>query len=191
MFYAVNTPLFTIIAASVVKKMKPDLLIEYLYRHTQIPIMIICSDKKADIIVNSIHNGAVHYMYTPVDEELLAAHVNLYLRRYIEPETEETPHQIVVGNLKLWLTRRQVFVEDKQIKLTAKQYDILLYLVENHGRVLSYEKIYENNWDEPYLGLEDDKKVVFHIHKIQQKLQDPSLIENERNFGYCFRGIPE
>ena len=83
--------------------------------------------------------------------------------------------------------RRLVYCNDKEIHLTTKEIDILCMLVENRGRVMTYEQIYQNVWDGFPSG-EIKSTIGYHIRNLRKKLCSPFsiAIRNIREVGYCF-----
>ena len=99
-------------------------------------------------------------MEKPFTIEILAAQIEALLRRYTEPNhiTYKDGEIICYGNPLLDMGRREVFIDDQAIMLPYKEYKILLYMLKNRWRTLTFEQIYEAIWKETYL---DDKSVRF------------------------------
>ena len=83
--------------------------------------------------------------------------------------------------------RRLVYCNNKEIHLTKKEFDIFCMLVENRGRVMTYEQIYQNVWDGFPSG-EIKSTIGYHIRNLRKKLSAPfsAAIHNIREVGYCF-----
>ena len=91
--------------------------------------------------------------------------------------------------LEIYPDRRKIFRNRREIDLTAKEYDLLCLLVENRGRVLTYEQIYEQVWHEDGLGNESNA-VGCHVRNLREKLyaaapDSPFSIRCIREVGYC------
>ena len=105
----------------------------------------------------------------------LLARVNSQLRRYgrfmerLGKQEKEEAHVHVVGGLELNEETVEVFVDGEPVKLTPIEYNILLLLVKNQGRVFSIEQIYESIWNEEALGA--DNTVAVHIRHIREKIE--------------------
>lgn len=93
------------------------------------------------------------------------------------------------SELEICHESRKVFLAKKEIKLTAKEYNLLYLLAMNKGYVLTYRQIYERIWKEPSLGNEVNA-IRCHMHNLQKKLKEPSgqlpfTIRCVREVGYC------
>lgn len=95
---------------------------------------------------------------------------------------------IQIGGLKIDLYKRSVTVENREVILTNREFDILYLLAKNPGRVFSKEQIYDIVWQEPYSG--DYNIVMSHIHHIREKIEDnpgkPLYIQTVWGIGYRF-----
>lgn len=92
--------------------------------------------------------------------------------------------------LEIHPDRRKIYRDRREINLTAKEYDLLCFLVANKGRVLTYEQIYQKVWGEEPLGNENNA-VGCHIRNLREKLYEaspnaPFSIRCVREVGYCF-----
>ena len=92
--------------------------------------------------------------------------------------------------LEIYPNRRKVFRDRQEIRLTAKEYDILLLLAANKGHVLTYSQIYEKVWGDFSSGNESNC-IDFHICNLREKLFEaapnaPFNIRSVREVGYCF-----
>lgn len=92
-------------------------------------------------------------------------------------------------NFEIYLSKRKVFSNQQEVSLTKTEYEILLYLVQNANRVLTYSQIYEKVWREPDYG-EAQKLVSHHVQAIRRKLnlgkETGAYLRCVRNVGYCF-----
>lgn len=95
---------------------------------------------------------------------------------------------IQIGELKIDLQKRCVTVENREVILTNREFDILYLLAKNPGRVFSKEQIYDIVWQEPYSG--DYNIVMSHIRHIREKIEDnpgkPLYIQTVWGIGYRF-----
>lgn len=95
---------------------------------------------------------------------------------------------IRLGNLEMNLISREVWVEEKKIALTSREFDILLFLVRNPGRVFSHSEIYETVWGKRYIH--DSANITSHIGHIRKKIQcnsnDSRYIQTVHGVGYKF-----
>jgi len=103
-------------------------------------------------------------------------------------EQQNGPGRIVLGDLILDKASHQVIVEDRDITLTATEFDILLLLISHPGRVFSAEEIFRRVWKERYYS--SNNTVMVHIRKIREKIEDdpdnPNRIKTVWGVGYKF-----
>ena len=138
------------------------------------PIIMI-SAKSEDIDkIHGLTAGADDYITKPFNPLELIARVKSQLRRYQKYNTEVNNLNtfIQIGELKIDTDTRQVWVGEREIRLTPKEFDILELLARNKGIVLSIRKIYENVWKEEFFR--SDNTVTVHITKLREKIEaDP------------------
>lgn len=100
----------------------------------------------------------------------------------------QEPENIQIGKLKIDPCERSVVIENKEVILTNREFEILYLLARNPGRVFSKEQIYDIIWQEPYSG--DYNIVMSHIHNIREKIEDnpnePTYIQTVWGVGYRF-----
>lgn len=104
-------------------------------------------------------------------------------------ELEKEP-MLYFSNLEIYPSRRKIFLNRLEIKLTVKEYEILLLLAANQGHVLTYSQIYETVWGDLATGSERNC-IGFHICNLREKLYQaapnaPFTIRSVREVGYCF-----
>ena len=131
------------------------------------PIIMI-SAKSEDIDkIHGLTAGADDYITKPFNPLELIARVKSQLRRYQKYNTEANNVNtfIEIGELKIDTDTRQVWVGEREIRLTPKEFDILELLARNKGIVLSIRKIYENVWKEEFFR--SDNTVTVHITKLR------------------------
>ena len=157
-------------------------------RHTYPIIMLTAKDGETDKI-NGLTLGADDYMTKPFRPLELVARVKSQLRRYtklgnLPADDEENVYQ--VGGLLVNDDLKEVSVEGEPVKLTPIEYNILLLLVKNPGKVFSIEQIYESIWNEEAIGA--DNTVAVHIRHIREKIEinpkEPRYLKVVWGIGY-------
>lgn len=158
-------------------------------REDSIMPIIFLSAKSEDIDkIHGLASGADDYITKPFSAMELIARVKSQIRRYTRYTTESsTPKNIIeIGNLTINTDTRQVFVGNKDVRLTPKEFDILQLLASNKGIVFSIEKIYERVWGEDFYM--SDNTVMVHITKIREKIEEepkkPLYIKTIWGVGY-------
>ncbi|HZK54917.1 MAG TPA: response regulator transcription factor [Desulfosporosinus sp.] len=158
----------------------------------EVPIIML-SAKVEDIDkIHGLSVGADDYITKPFNPLELVARVKSQLRRYLRfshlnesmPSTNEA--QLEIGNLTINTTTHQVLINNKEVKLTPKEFLILELLARNQGMVFSSERIYESVWQESML--ESGNTVMVHIRNIREKIEinprKPQYIKNVWGVGY-------
>jgi two-component system response regulator VanR len=141
-------------------------------REDSIMPIIFLSAKSEDLDkIQGLASGADDYITKPFNAMELIARVKSQVRRYTRYTTESrTPKNIIeIGNLTINTDTREVFVDDNDIRLTPKEFDILELLANNKGMVFSIAKIYERVWGED--SYKSDNTIMVHITKIREKIE--------------------
>ncbi|WP_273324988.1 response regulator transcription factor [Vallitalea guaymasensis] len=139
-----------------------------------VPIIML-SAKSQDIDkVVGLSIGADDYLCKPFNMMELTARIRSQLRRYLylNNNSIDKDNTIIVNDLLIDLDSHVVSIGDNEIKLTPTEYDILVLLAHNRGKVYSSERIFEKIWDDKYY--EANNNVMVHIRNIREKLNDNS-----------------
>lgn len=138
---------------------------------SSIPIIILSAKSEDSDKILGLNIGADDYVTKPFNPLELVARVKSQLRCYTQlgnvSESNETVYQ--VGGLMINDDLKEVTVDGELVKLTPIEYNILLLLVKNQGKVFSIEQIYENIWNEDAIGA--DNTVAVHIRHIREKIE--------------------
>ena len=163
--------------------------LEILSMETEAPILIATSDYNDKEHHEALNKGADFYgAYCGTPEQNIIAvmsAVNSIDRR--ARKITQPSKVMVYKNLLIAPVQRSVFVDNTKIELTRTEFDVLLYLMNNRGRVLSFKQIYRHVWKEVYEETAHTvvKNVVQRIrHKIDGQNSAGSFIENVRGVGY-------
>lgn len=148
------------------------------------PILILSENSSTSDQVAALQNGADDYLEKPYSLEICLAKAQALLRRYTElNHIAERGYAVVCHeNLLLDTARRIVSFNGNEIALSRKEYEILLYLMRNKNRVLTYEQIYEAVWKDTYLN--DNATIFYQIGQLRRKLGNAGLIESVHGVGY-------
>ncbi|NRT92021.1 response regulator transcription factor [Clostridium beijerinckii] len=154
----------------------------------KMPIIMLSAKSEDSDKILGLNIGADDYVVKPFNPLELVARVKSQIRRttsFNEPR-EENDDEICIDGLVINTATREVFVDDKFVRLTPREFEILKVLATNIGRVLSTEQIYENVWDEPFLN--SDNTVAVHIRNIREKIEinpkEPKYIKLVWGVGY-------
>lgn len=162
---------------------------------SNIPIIILSAKTEDTDKIFGLNVGADDYVTKPFNSLELVARVKSQLRRYTKlgtmtPETVSNVYR--TGGLEINDDMKQVTVDGRIVeKLTPIQYNILLFLTKNKGRVFSIEQIYENIWKED--AINTDNTVAVHIRHIREKIEinpkEPRYLKVVWGIGYKMEDI--
>ncbi|MBS7303849.1 MAG: response regulator transcription factor [Lachnospiraceae bacterium] len=139
--------------------------------YSSIPILFLSAKSEDSDKILGLNIGADDYITKPFNPLELIARVKSHLRRYTKlgNEVENDDNIYKAGGLLINDETKEVTVEGESVKLTPIEYNILLLLVKNQGRVFSIDQIYENIWEEEAIGA--DNTVAVHIRHIREKIE--------------------
>ena len=152
-----------------------------------IPVILLSAKSEDTDKIAGLEFGADDYVTKPFNPLELVARVKSQIRRYTDFGNIKTkPSQILTGGLLIDTDKCEVTVDGEKVKLTAREFKILEFLMQNMGKVLSSSQIYEAVWNEASYGVE--KTVTVHIRNIREKIEinpkDPQYIKVVYGLGY-------
>ncbi len=157
-------------------------------RHSPVPILFLTAIGEVESIVDGLNRGADDYMIKPFHPAELVARVQAMLRR---SRLQTSPPRLLRfqgGKLVINRSLAKVFREGEEVPLSPLEYNLLLFLAERAGHVLSPEAIYQAIWGPN--GEADLRQVKWYIWRLRQKIEDdpshPRFICTERGRGYYF-----
>ena len=162
--------------------------------YSSIPIIILSAKSEDTDKILGLNIGADDYICKPFNPLELVARVKSNLRRYtsLGSLTGENKAIYQVGGLILNDDIKQVTVDDEPVKMTPIEYNILLLLMKNQGRVFSINQIYESIWNEDAIGA--DNTVAVHIRHIREKIEinprEPKYLKVVWGVGYKMEKQP-
>lgn len=151
----------------------------------EIPILFVSARTSDDDQIAALSIGGDDYIQKPYSLSVLLAKVKAVLKRckIREPEKYED------SRLTVDLQAKQVFVRGKPVRLTALEFKLLAYLIQNEGRVLSKQELFEKVWKDKFTG---DGTLNVHIRKIREAIEEnpgsPEYILTVWGDGYKFVG---
>ena len=155
-------------------------------------LMLTAKDDEFDKILG-LELGADDYLTKPFSPREVVARVKAILRRSQFEDVEQSEQVIKIGDLEIHLERYDVYFKDEQLVLTPKEFELLLYLANHRGKVLSRDQLLNGVWDFQYDG--DTRIVDVHISHLREKIESdtkkPVYIRTIRGFGYKLEGPAE
>jgi len=200
-----------LVALETARRLKPDLIVldlmlpgmdgfevcRTLRKEMTTPILMLTArDDEIDRVVG-LEVGADDYLTKPFSMRELMARVKAQLRRArlireeLGKQTADVPQEkLNFGNLVINQTRREVILNNEPLQVKPKEYELLLFLAEHRGKMLSREFILERVWGWDYIG--DSRTVDVHVRWLRQKIEaepaKPERIITVRGGGYRFEG---
>lgn len=154
----------------------------------KMPIIMLSAKSEDSDKILGLNIGADDYIIKPFNPLELVARVKSQLRRItsFSEGIEIREEEIYIDGLRINKANREVYVDDKYVRLTPREFDILEILAINRGRVLSTEQIYQKVWNEPFYN--SDNTVAVHIRNIREKIEinpkNPKFIKLVWGVGY-------
>ncbi len=153
-------------------------------------LMLTAKAEETDKIIG-LSVGADDYLTKPFSPRELVARIKAILRRGRATDFEHAP--LLFRRLKIDPTARQTWKDEQLVELTPIEFDLLLTLARNRGRVLSREQLIESVWGNNFYG--DERVADVHIGRIRKKIEDdpanPTLVVTARGAGYRFEDDPQ
>ena len=157
-------------------------------QESSIPIIILSAKSEDADKILGLNVGADDYVTKPFNPLELTARVKSQLRRYTKLGNKTAVNDLIyqAGGLVINDELKEVTVDGEHVKLTPIEYNILLLLVKNQGKVFSINQIYESIWNEEAIGA--DNTVAVHIRHIREKIEvnpkDPRYLKVVWGVGY-------
>jgi len=156
---------------------------------SDIPVILLSARGEDIDKIRGLGLGADDYMQKPFSPGELVARVRAHLSRFERLTSKARSLKLAVRGLEIDREDRRVFVHGKECSLTPKEFEILLFLMENPNRVYSKEELFERIWGLEAFG--DGDTVVVHVRRLREKIepepQNPQYVETVWGVGYRFR----
>jgi DNA-binding response OmpR family regulator len=159
-------------------------------KNLEIPVIVV-SAKNEDIDkIRGLDLGADDYLTKPFSPTEFVARVKSHCKRYERLKGNGPGHEVILRNgLEIDTGSHQVLVNGREVQLTTKEYEILLFLASHPGIVFTKERLLDAIWGSEYFG--DTATIAVHTHKIRKKIEsdpaNPVYIETVWGTGYRFR----
>ena len=164
-------------------------VLKELRESSDIPVLLLSARGEDIDKIRGLGLGADDYIQKPFSPGELVARVRAHLSRFERLTSRTKTTKLSVRGLEIDREDRRVFVHGNECSLTPKEFDILLFLMENPNRVYSKEDLFERVWGLDALG--DGDTVVVHVRRLREKIepdpQNPQYVETVWGAGYRFR----
>lgn len=159
-------------------------LCKRLRESTNIPILFISARTSDDDKIIALNIGGDDYVQKPYSLGVLLAKVKAVLKRYVQK-----PNEFNDGRLRVDFDAKQVYASDTAVRLTALEFKLLSYLLENRGKVISKQELFEKVWGDKFTG---DGTLNVHIRRLREAIEPnpnkPQYIITVWGDGYKFKG---
>ena len=151
-------------------------------KYSTVPIIMLTAKSDEQDELNGFDLGVDEYIRKPFSPKVLVARVEAILRRSMDAGKQDV---LEVGGVVIDKSAHEVFVDGERIELSFKEFELLVYFVENKGIALSREKILGSVWNYDYFG--DARTIDTHVKKLRSKLMGRGdMIKTVWGVGYKF-----
>lgn len=159
--------------------------------YPNLPIIMLSAKSEEIDRILGLEMGADDYIAKPFSPRELLARIKAVFRRVEQYKGESTTvEQYTSGNIVLDQSTYKVFVANKEIKLTLKEFELLLYFMKNANRVLSRQRLIDAVWKYDFSG--ETRMIDVHVANLREKIEknpkEPLYIKTVRGVGYQFKG---
>lgn len=162
-------------------------ILERIRQESSLPILMLTAKNDSISKVRGLRSGADDYLTKPFDMDELTARIVSLIRRYTRFNAEEE-HPYEFDGLTIDPNDRSVQTVNGTYELPPKEFDLLLYLARNQGKVLTKQRIYEEVWGDVYVY--DDSNIMAIISRLRKKIEktpgSPRYIQTIKGIGYRF-----
>lgn len=155
-------------------------------KELNLPVILVTAKKEDVDKIRGLGLGADDYLVKPFSPAELVARVRSHIQiheRLLEQKEEQRPQFIAIKNLKLYEKERRVYVNEEEVILTNKEFELLAFLAENPNIVFSKETLFDRIWGMDAVG--NTATVTVHINRLREKLEtSQSLVETVWGVGY-------
>ena len=155
---------------------------------SNVPILMLTAKGEDMDKILGLEYGADDYMTKPFNILEVKARIKTVLRRATQPTANEEKKVVRVHDMEVNIVNRSVSLGGKDVRLTAKEFDLLQLVITNRGKVFSRETMLETVWKYDYMG--DARTVDVHIRRLREKIErntaQPEFIFTKWGVGYYF-----
>ena len=155
-----------------------------------VPIIFISARSSDDDVLIALNIGGDDYIKKPYTLSVVLAKVRVVLKRYQNTVSKQTEDNYENENLQVDYKLGKIFVNKKEVLLKAMEYKLLIYLIQNKGRIIPKEELFENVWKDVITG---DGTLNVHIRHLREKIEmdpnAPARIKTAWGRGYIYEDL--
>ncbi len=164
-------------------------IIKEIRKKLEIPVIVVSARSEDIDKIRGLDYGADDYLTKPFSPAELVARIRSHIKRYERLKGNNISNEIIVHKgLEINTGAHKVYVNGKEVQLTTKEYELLIFMASNPNIVFSKEQLFDSIWNDEYYG--DTATVPVHIQKIRKKIEkdpaNPEYIETLWGTGYRF-----
>ena len=189
--YAKNTVYDLILLDVMLPKLNGFEVCQQIREFSNVPIIMLTAKSEDMDKILGLEYGADDYITKPFNILEVKARIKAIMRRTVSKEEKEKKDTIIaLKDLKLDRESRRVFIHEKEVNLTTKEFEVLELLLLNRGKVYSRDNLLKIIWGEEYPG--DVRTVDVHIRRLREKIEsnpsEPKYVQTKWGLGYFFKG---
>ena len=155
---------------------------------SDVPIVMLTAKGEDMDKILGLEYGADDYITKPFNILEVKARIKAIMRRTSHREEDKNPNLIIDGDLKLDCDSRRLFIQGKEIRLTAREFDLMELLMKNPNKVYSRERLLNLVWGYEYPG--DSRTVDVHVRRLREKVEknpsEPKYVHTKWGVGYYY-----
>lgn len=156
-------------------------LLKEIRMRSNVPVIMLTAKSSVEDQIEGFEYGADDYITKPYSLSLIKAHIEAVLKR-----VGKTQDFMISGDIRMDVKGQKVYVREEYIETTPKEFELLLFFMENEGMVLSRDRILDAVWGYHYEG--DMRTVDTLVKQLRKKLKDGNCIRSIYGVGYVFGG---
>lgn len=160
---------------------------------TQTPVIVISAREQEQDKVKALDAGADDYLTKPFNSNELLARIRVALRHSVRARSGQAEPVFTFGNIRVDLSQRQVFLDDREAHLTVLEYKLLMVLIRNAGKVVTHKQLLTDVWGQAHAAEVQYLRVYMTRlrHKLERDPARPKFFMNEPGVGYRLKIDPD
>jgi two-component system, OmpR family, KDP operon response regulator KdpE len=156
---------------------------------SKVPVIVISAREQEQDKIKALDTGADDYLTKPFNAGELLARIRVALRHREAQQGGQQDPVFILEELRVDLTKRQVFVSDVEVHLTPIEYKLLSYLIRNAGKVVTHKQLLKEVWGPAYANQNHYVRIYMGMlrHKLEEDPARPKFFINEPGVGYRLR----